>query len=137
MSSAPPSPAFPEPDLVPRLVGGAIGAALGIGAYWFGLQRGIDLLVVVGVLPAYGIARGSRRRSAPWALGTALAAPALAFGTLWWFRPFADDPSLLHFVRNVDALPVKAWYSLGACLLAGAWFGLGRPRRQRKNPAAK
>lgn len=120
----------PANDTMTRLLGGAIGAAIGIGAYWFGLQRSVDILVVVGALPALGIARGSRRRRFGWAVGTAVFAPALALLTMWWFRPFAADESLGYFVSHLAELPGKAWLSLGASALAGAWFGLGRPRRR-------
>lgn len=130
MTNPAPNPPPPAPnDLPTRLLGGLVGAAIGIVAYWLALGRGVDVLIAVGAGLALGVARGSRRRSLAWGAGIAVVAPMLALGTLWWFRPFADDPSLGHFLSHLHELPRQALMSLGASALAGGWFGMGRNRR--------
>ena len=120
----------PESDLPGRVLGALIGTVVGVAGSWLALQRGTDILVVVGAGLALGVSRGSRRRSVPWAIFTAVLAPVVCLLVFWWFRPFAENPSFGFFLGHLAELPRAALTSLGAVALAGAWFGVGRNRRK-------
>ncbi len=117
-------------DLPGRLLGTLVGTVIGVVAYRLALQRGTDILVAVGVGLSLGMMRGSRRRSGRWAIFTAVLAPAVCLLVFWWCRPFAEDASFSYFLGHLAQLPRAALTSLGASALAGAWFGVGRNRRQ-------
>jgi hypothetical protein len=119
-------------DTLPRLLGGLVGASIGIALYASALSlRHLDILVVVGVALSLGVARGSSRRSVAWAAGTAFAAAAVSLLVLAWFRPFPADASLGYFFSNLGELGQRNWLILAASTATGAWFGYGRPRRRR------
>jgi len=119
-------------DTWSRLMGGLVGAAFGIALYALALSlRRLDILVVVGVALALGVARGSRRRSIGWAVGTAMAAAIVSLLAMAWFRPFAEDNSFAFFFSHLSELSQRTWLVLAASSLAGGWFGYGRPRRRR------
>lgn len=126
-----PDPVNPS-DWLPRLFGGLIGLAFGVTLYAMALSlRRVDALVVVGVAMSLGIARGSRRRSLPWAAGTAVAAAISSLLAMAWFRPFPEDSSLVYFVKHLGEVEQRTWLVVATSSLAGAWFGYGRPRRKR------
>jgi hypothetical protein len=132
MTSQAPIPTSPVNDTLPRWIGGVVGAAIGLTAYWLAMQRGVDIAIAVAAGMAIGVSRGSRRRSVTWAVGTAIAAPIAVLLTVWWFRAFRADPSLLYFLANVAELPRQVVISTGAAAFVGAWFGQGRNRIARK-----
>ena len=89
-----------------------------------------DNAIAVAAGMSLGVARGSARRSMPWAIGMAIAAPLALLLCVWWFRAFRSDPSLLYFLANVTELPSSVLFSTGAAVAVGAWFGGGRNRRR-------
>ena len=120
------------PDSSRRAVAGTIGACLGTLAYWWMLQRDIHILAAVGAGLALGVSFGARRRSAAWAVLTAVLAVAVSLLVEWWFRPFVLDASLGYFVQHVTDLPRNSLISLAVVFALGLWFGRGRSAKGKK-----
>jgi len=113
-------------DATSRLLGAAIGAAVGVTAHWLLLRTSLQMAGVAGMGVALGVSAGAQSRNVTWGVVTALLAVALSVVTEWWFRPFVADRSLAYFVAHLSDLPALSLASLAAAAVVGCYLGLGR-----------
>jgi hypothetical protein len=119
-------------DFPRRVIGAAIGGALGVGAYWLTLREGYALVAAVGAGVALGVANAARTRSNLWGFATAALAVAATILAEAWFRPFVADHSLAFFLAHLTDLPRNFHVSLAIVAILGFYFGRGRgPRAAR------
>ena len=119
-----------EQDVLRRLFGTAVGAAVGIAGYWFLVRQGIVLLALVG--GCLGLLGGmwSLRRSRAWGIGLAVVGVALTIGVEWRFFPFIADESLGYFLANLHDLSWRTHLSILFAAFFGYHFGQGRDRAE-------
>jgi hypothetical protein len=127
VSETPVPPAIDPMMYALGAIGAVIGAALGVGVFWFALRSGFYAEVVIGVLAGWIGGMMSRRPS--WAVG-AIAGVGTLFTGLWaewrFVAPMIADDSFLYFVTHVHHLaPFKLlWHAVG--VVAAVWIAARR-----------
>jgi len=119
-------------DAARRMIGGMVGAGIGVLIYWFALRNGYHVLAAVGAGPGIGGGLGARRRSLAWGAGIAAVSLALTIVVEWRFLPFVVDGSLGYFVGHLGDLPWRSQLSIAAAVGMGFYFGMGRDRREEE-----
>lgn len=92
-------------DIVPGLVGAAMGGVVGYFLYTWGLRQGLKAGVVPGGLVGLGSAMVSSRTSRVRGIICGIAALALGIFAEWWNAPFVADRSLGYFLAHLHQLP--------------------------------
>jgi H+/Cl- antiporter ClcA len=113
-------------DLLPGLIGAAMGGVFGYFIYKLGLQQGLKAGVVPGAFVGLGGGLLSSRPSQLRGVICGLGALALGIFAEWWNEWFNEDPSLGFFLTHMNHLRwlVLVMIALGT-FLGYYWGGQG------------
>jgi hypothetical protein len=110
-------------DLVPGLVGAAMGGVCGYFLYKLGLQRNLKAGVVPGAFVGLGGGLLSSRSSTVRGVLCGLGALALGIFAEWWNAPFLQDESLGFFLTHMHHLPALVLLMIGLGTFLGFYWG--------------
>lgn len=118
-------------DSLRRLLGAALGGAIGYGAFLLIEAQEYRALAVVGACLAIGAGLGATRRRLGWGVIIAVLAVVVTILVEWHHYPFRSDESLTYFVTHIASVSTNSKITYAAVAAAGLWFGMGRNRRPR------
>ncbi len=112
-----------------RLLGAAVGGAIGYGAFLLVEAQEVRALAIVGACLALGAGLAAPCRRLMWGVVIGILAVVVTMFVEWHHYPFRSDESLAYFVTHIASLSNKSKLTYALVGAAGLWFGMGRNRR--------